>query len=208
MKKTVQRISLFIVCINAFVVSYAEKIIRIPLHATYVTLEPYKLQDIASLFVSRQINCQLVRMHGRVPVLEAASSLKYISPLVLNIELKKDVLFSDGTPVTAEDVVATFDYLRRKGTEFRNIYDWIKSIKAHGKLEIIIELKKQTPDFITALSAPHYAIFKKEFLEQADKNTTLWKKPMGCGGYKVYKNNKNNVVLIPNAKGLPITFTF
>jgi len=202
------KVLLFLVCINTWTLSYASTSVRIPLHATYVVLEPNKLQDISSLWVSRQINCQLVRMHRRVPILEAARSLKYISPLVLSIKLKQNISFSDGAYLTAQDVVATFNYLHNKGTEFRNVFDWIESIKANGKFDVIIKLKKQTPDFITALSAPHYAIFKKSFIENANLNPTLWKKPIGCGGYKVKENNQNHVTLTPIDKGLPIIFTF
>lgn len=208
MKKIIQKIGIFILCINVLIVSYAGEIIKIPLRSTYVTLEPYKLQDISSLWVSRQINCQLVRMHGRVPVLEAARSMRYASPLILKIKLKQDILFSNGSQLTAQDVIATFDYLRNKEAEFRNIFDWTQSIKAIGKFDIIIKLKKQTPDFITALSAPHYAIFEKNFIEKAIMNPVLWKNPIGCGGYQVYENNKDNVVLIPNKKGPSIIFSF
>jgi len=207
MGKIIRGIFALFLCINTWATVYAQSI-KIPLRSTYITLEPYKLQDISSLWVSRQINCQLIRKHGREPTLEAASSLKYVSPLILNIKLKKGVLFSDGTQLTAQDVVATFEYLRNKGTEFRNIFDWIESITANKKLEVVIKLKKQTPNFITALSAPHYAIFKKSFIEKANLNPTLWKKPIGCGGYKIDENNQEHVVLIPNGKGLQIIFTF
>lgn len=199
---------LFFLCVNAWAFSDAKQAIRIPLRSTYITLEPYKLQDISSMWVSRQINCQLIRKHERTPILEAASSIKYVSPLVLDIKLKKDLAFSDGSPVTSDDVVATFSYLRHKGTEFRNIFDWIQSIKARNGSELVITLKKHVPDLISALSAPHYAIFKRNFLEQVEKNPELWKKPIGCGGYRVQENNSESILLMPNTKGLPIIFTF
>lgn len=198
---------MFFICIDAFAFSNSQTI-HIPLRSSYVVLDPSKLQDLSSMWVSRQINCQLVRMNGQIPVLEAASSMKYVSPLVLDVKLKKDIIFSDGTPVAAEDVVATFNYLRHKQTEFRNIFDWIQSIKVKGKFEVLMELKRQTPDFITALSAPHYAIFKKEFIKKAETDPELWNKPIGCGGYRVLENNKESILLAPKAKGLPVLFTF
>ena len=200
---------LLFICTNAWAFSDLEKsAIHIPLRSTYITLEPYKLQDISSMWVSRQINCQLIRKHERAPVLEAASAIKYISALVLDIKLKENLKFSDGSSVTAEDVVATFDYLRDKGTEFRNIFDWIKSIKAPSNTEVVITLKKHVPDLIAALSAPHYSIFSKTFLKEVEARPELWKKPIGCGGYKVVENNQENVILMPNTKGFPIIFTF
>ena len=207
MGKITKHIAFFIFLV-AYSTCNAVSYLRIPLHASIVTLDTSKLQDISSLWISRQIDCQLVRMTNELPRFEAAKSLRYITPLELSIELKPNMKFSDGSELTARDVIATFSYLRSKGTEFRNMFDWIDSISSTGKYHIAIKLKKPIREFVTVLAAPHYAIFKEEFILKAKNNPALWNFPIGCGGYRISKSNKEYIELSPVSKGIPIRFTF
>jgi len=55
--------------------------LSIPLHRSLISLDPGGVQDASSLFISRQVNCQLVRSQGSNFILDAAESIKYITPL-------------------------------------------------------------------------------------------------------------------------------
>ncbi|MBV9576858.1 MAG: hypothetical protein JO149_09565 [Gammaproteobacteria bacterium] len=181
--------------------------LRIPLHASTISLDPSKVQDVSSLWVSRQINCQLIRMNQGVPTLEAALSIQYITPILIDIKLKPNINFNNGSEVTAQDVIATFDYLREKRSENRNVFGWIESMTLKNKYELLIKLKHPTPQLFTVLSAPHYAIFDKNFIAKVRKNPSLWSEPVSCGDYKIEENSSSVIALSPiKGKGLPIRF--
>lgn len=140
---------------------YADDVIRIPLRIASVSLDPSQIQDSSSLFVARQINCQLVRNQGSVYVFEAAKSIKYISPLEVIVKLNDNVTFYDGSPIISDDVVASFNYVKRTRNVLRNIFSWVDRIDIVDNETIIFKLKKPIPRFIKFLSSPHNAIFKK-----------------------------------------------
>lgn len=180
--------------------------IRIPLHASEVSLDPTSEQDISSLLISRQINCQLVREESGSITLDAASSIQFITPLKILITLNQNAKFYDGTQVTSQDVISSFNYLKNSRKVLRNIFNWVKVIQPEGKNQILFILKKPIPQFLTVLSAPNYAIFKKEFIAKAEKNSNLWKMPMGCGNYHIVKSDSTSLLLLPIHKGKPLKF--
>jgi len=202
-------LSFIIIALSLFVsiASYAEiKPLRIPLHAAKITLDPSGIQDLSSLFVSRQVNCQLVRSYGSVISLEAAQSIHFITPTKILITVKNGMTFHDGSPVTANDVVASLNHLKKSRHTLRNIFNWIKQIEILNQRQISITLIKPVPQFLNVLSSPNYAIFKKEFLANAKNNSDLWRFPLGCGKYKVNESSDRVVKLTPAHHGKSIEF--
>lgn len=200
---------LFFLCVNIFSVANAESSIgelHIPLQASSISLDPSYVQDVPSLFVSRQINCQLIRNNGSVFYLEAAKSVRYVTPLQIIIKINDSAKFYDGSPVTASDVVASFNYIKKSRNVLRNVFSWVSNISVSDDKTIIFYLKKPIPQFINVLSSPHYAIFKKDFLKNVEMNKSLWKNPVGCGGYKIVLFNDKSISLMPVKKGIPIIF--
>ena len=180
--------------------------LRIPLHARLISLDPTKVQDSSSLWVARQINCQLVRMSGGVVTTEAAESIRYISPLIIDIKLKHYQYFSNGQELTAEDVYATLNYLNKNRLTLRNIFNWVRKIKVANQYELLIYLKKPTPNFLTVFSSPNYSIFERHFLDAVQSNPALWDNPVSCGNYKIIKNSSSILKILPIREGLPIDF--
>ena len=108
-------LTLFVLCLCFIsIASASDKIshLTIPLHTSSINLNPSYVQDISSLFVSRQVNCQLIREQGGDFTLEAAESIKFVSPLELIIKLKHDRHFHDGSQITSRDVIASFNYIK------------------------------------------------------------------------------------------------
>ena len=180
--------------------------LKIPLNAAKVSLDPSGIQDRSSLFVSRQVNCQLVRSYGSIVKEEAAESIQFETPTKIAITIKKQAKFQDGSPVTAEDIVASLNHLRKSRLVLRNVFTWIKKTDVINSNKIIITLKEPVPQFLSVLSSPNYAIFKKLFLKRAEKNPALWKMPIGCGNYKVVFSNDHIIKLTPLREGRPIEF--
>ena len=183
--------------------------LQIPLPAQTVSLDPTAVQDQSSLWVSRQVNCQLMRLKQGTVVPEAVENYQFLSPSLIRMNLRPDLSFHDGSEVTADDVLATFDTLKSSRAVLRNIFGWVKKIEKKGPKQILFHLNKPVPQFLKALSAPNYALFKKSFLDAAKKNPALWQKPMGCGRYQISSVDARSLSLSPvRHAGLPLTFHF
>lgn len=180
--------------------------LRVTLQSSLISLDPGGIQDSQSLMVSRQVNCQFVRNQGSTYSLDAAESIKYVTPLKIILKINKNAKFHDHSPVTAEDVLASFNYIKEFRPILSNLFVWIDKIKIEDDKTILFSLKKQVPQFLKVLSATNFNIFKKEFLDKARKDKSVWKKPLGCGGYKVSEISNEYIKLAPVSRGLPITF--
>lgn len=85
--------------------------------------------------------------------------------------LAEGVTFHDGSPLTAEDVVWTFDRLRDEELGFptSSLYSNIANIEATGDLEVTFTLTDPNPFFLFDLSDNH-ALVLKAGTEDADTN--------------------------------------
>jgi peptide/nickel transport system substrate-binding protein len=94
--------------------------------------------------------------------------------------LAEGVTFHDGSPLTAEDVVWTFNRLRDPALELptSSLYSNILDIQATGDLEVTFTLENPNPFFVYDLSDNH-ALILKAGTEDADTNFN------GTGPFKV-----------------------
>lgn len=94
--------------------------------------------------------------------------------------LAEGVTFHDGSPLTAEDVVWTFNRLRDPALELptSSLYSNILDIQATGDLEVTFTLENPNPFFLYDLSDNH-ALILKAGSEDADTNFN------GTGPFKV-----------------------
>jgi peptide/nickel transport system substrate-binding protein len=101
-------------------------------------------------------------------------------------QVRKDVRFHDGSPLTAHDVVASFNKIifppkgvvsRRKGN-----FSMVKKVSAPDDYTVIFELKYPSGAFLPALTIPFSFIYSKKIL---DKDMHWYEKNvMGSGPFK------------------------
>jgi hypothetical protein len=194
-----------IFCVNAANIGQ-DVAIKIPLQTNSISLDPAHVQDLPSLFVSRQINCQLIRNEGSIFKNDVAKSIQYLSPRVILITLNPDAKFHDGSPVTAQDVYASFQYIRKSRNVMRNIFLWVDRIEVKNQSSLLLHLNKSVPQILKVLSSPNYAIFKESFIVDAMKKSSLWDKPLGCGDYKISYSGNDRIELSPIKNTLPVIF--
>lgn len=91
--------------------------------------------------------------------------------LTYTFTLAEGVTFHDDSPLTAEDVVWTFDRLRDPEADLptSDLYANIESIEATGELEVTFQLAQPNPFFLYDLSDNH-ALILKAGTEDADTN--------------------------------------
>lgn len=203
MEKILKKSCLVILLLMAGLPSFADSAmttaIRIPLATSFVSLDPSGIQDQSSLWVSRQVNCQLIRSNAGNLAMDAADSINFIDPLTLHVKLNQKMRFHDGSAVTSDDVMASFENIKKHRHAYRSIFSWVKNIQKIDDFNFRFLLHKPAPQFLDFLASPLYAVFKKSFIDQASQNSSLWEAPLGCGKYQISHHYKtiHQLVLKP-----------
>jgi microcin C transport system substrate-binding protein len=99
--------------------------------------------------------------------------------------LNKNAKFSDGTPVTPEDVIFSFHTLMKKASPmFAQYYKDVKSVEKSGpdqvKFVFIDNKNRELPAILGQLP-----VFSKAYYEKHDFEKAEMIPPVGCGPYKV-----------------------
>lgn len=131
---------------------------------------------------------------------DLAVSYKQPDNLTYEIELRKDVVFHDGSAFTSADVVATFNRIvndQKLASKQRSYVSNVKSVTAQGDHTVLFALKQPDSSFLKALATIIY-ITPKSTIEKIG-NVEFGKKPVGTGPFKFESwNVGDSVVLAPN----------
>ncbi|MEM5472347.1 ABC transporter substrate-binding protein [Hoeflea sp. AS60] len=97
-------------------------------------------------------------------------------------DLRKGVEFHNGKTMTADDVIATFNYHRDENSKSaaKGLLSAVKEIKKDGENRIVFELEGGNADFPYIVSDYHIMIMPSEDGKIGDANS-----PIGTGGYIV-----------------------
>lgn len=131
-------------------------------------------------------------------------------------KLREGVKFHDGTPLTADDVVYTFQRLMdpKTGYSYATQVESVASVTAIDPLTVEIKLTKPTGPFLTFLAFPGNYIVPKHI---AEAGSSLTNTPIGTGPFKFVSYSPNQELIleanpdyyvagIPKVQELDITF--
>ncbi|MDO9357292.1 MAG: ABC transporter substrate-binding protein [Solirubrobacteraceae bacterium] len=101
-----------------------------------------------------------------------ATSVETPDPKTRVYEIRPGVTFHDGTPLTADDVVASLDRARDPdhGSVWVSAFGSVSSVKATGPLQVTVKLKRPDVLFDSYLATTAGAIESKAFLAKAGKD--------------------------------------
>ena len=101
--------------------------------------------------------------------------------------LRKGVEFHNGKSLTAQDVVATYDYHRGENSKSaaKGLLSAVAGVKADGDNRVIFELSSGNADFPYIVSDYHIMIMPSNGEGAIDDPNS----PVGTGGYIIEKNN-------------------
>ena len=103
------------------------------------------------------------------------------------IRLRENARWHDGKPLTAEDVVYTFETLRDKAAAgVRTALRELGTIEQIGPREILFATREgaqSNPDLVYVVGG--YSILPKHYWESRDINKTTVEPPLGSGPYRV-----------------------
>jgi peptide/nickel transport system substrate-binding protein len=129
-------------------------------------IDPAAISSDSEVLVASHVYDYLVDINAESEVIPGLSREWQVSDdgLVYTFQLHEGVTFHDGTPLTAQDVVWTFDRLRapENGFATASIYTNIQSIEASGDLEVTFRLAEPNPFFLFDLSDNHALILKSD----------------------------------------------
>jgi peptide/nickel transport system substrate-binding protein len=114
-------------------------------------------------------------------------------------DLRDDVTFSDGSPLTADDVVWTIMHLREPGTHTVSELTDLKDVKATSEHQVTISLKRPNNAIRGAFAIISF-IQEKKYGEQADDLGTTKAPPVGTGPYVIDSYDTDHVDLVRNDK--------
>ncbi|MBW2061948.1 MAG: ABC transporter substrate-binding protein [Deltaproteobacteria bacterium] len=108
--------------------------------------------------------------------------------------------FHDGKPITAHDVVFTFNVLMSKGSPlYKKYYADVEKVKALDKLRVKFHLG-QKPNPELALILGQINVLPKHYWENRDFSKTTLDIPLGSGPYKISKFKPGHSVTYERVK--------
>ncbi len=133
----------------------------------------------------------------------------------VNVILKPDILFQDGTKLIASDVVFTYSMVLDEGYNgfYQEVKDHLVSVEAISETEVVFNFRSNAGDNLKSLEIP---ILSEKYYKAEDFNTfiTTYKEPMGTGLFKFEDYNSgeslslsvstNTTQRIPKLQGIVI----
>ncbi len=166
-------------------------VLRVGLAQMPITMDPRFATDAASVRVQDFVHRGLLQLDDQFQVQgDLAERWENPEPLLWRFHLKSGVSFSDGSRLTAADVVATLNAVLdpKLTSPLKASFAAIDSLSAEGDAVVVIRLKKQDASLLTRLNlgilpqalanAPHQA------------RTTV-----GCGAYKLQVWTESQLIL-------------
>jgi peptide/nickel transport system substrate-binding protein len=112
--------------------------------------------------------------------------------------LRKNIRFHDGVEFNVEDVVFTYEAIKRPENKghYLNVFEFVREIKAVDKYTVEITLEKPYASFLYGLDV---GILPKHLLEGRDlHNAEFNYHPIGTGPYKFEKWKEDEIILKAN----------
>jgi peptide/nickel transport system substrate-binding protein len=178
-----------------------ERPIELSVQQDVETFDPRYASDAYSLRASRLIHAGLVRLDPDTlePVPYLAKSWQWTGPLTLHVELRDDVRFHSGAPLTPADVAKTIEAFQSPEVASRHlrIVEAIARVEADGPHAVNVVLARPHATLITDLEVP--ILRADQAFSPPDPDGAL----DGLGPYRVARATRGDVLLEP-ASGSPL----
>jgi peptide/nickel transport system substrate-binding protein len=158
----------------------AESVLRVAMQPIVQT-DPALISSDSEVLVASHVYDYLVDIDPQSNPIPRLAHNWDVSPdgLTYTFFLEEGITWHDGTPLTADDVVWTFNRLRdpEGGLPTADLYSNVASVEATGDLEVTFTLAEPNPFFLYDVSDNHALVVKNGTEDAADF--------MGTGPFRV-----------------------
>jgi len=165
------------------------------------SLDPARANTLKAIQLLNSLGDTLYELNSNGELIpELALGMPTVSKdgLQIIINLRKDVLFHDGTPFNSNAIKFTFERFQRIGTMNYILSDKIKSIETPNKYKVIINLNKPSSSLKGLLTSVNLTPISPSFYEEySDK--FLNDKFVGTGKYVLRRFSNEIQVIDPNS---------
>ena len=156
-----------------------EKVITIAEKAEIKTLDPQNTVDSASLSVIQMINQRLFKIDNNGNIIpEIAEEATKVDEKTTLIKIKKDLFFSNGDPVTVDDVLFSLNRAKESPRMTQDFY-MIESFEKVDDSTIKVKTFYEAGNLLHKLASMGASIMSKKALEENETNI------VGSGMFKL-----------------------
>jgi peptide/nickel transport system substrate-binding protein len=174
------------------------------------TLDPYFFTHFEASPMYETIYETLVaydsRAHKIVPML--AKSWTQVEPGVYDIELRDDIVFSNGDKYDADDAVYFINWMIDPAVRIHNKprYMWAKGAEKLGTHKLRLRMVKNTPKDLLDMGGYTWQ-YNSKIHSKLDDKSAYGRNPIGTGPYRVASMDSSRaIVLVPNEKFTPAPY--
>ena len=173
--------------------------IVLPAYGTFDNFNPYIFKGVAATFVT-QLGLETL---GTSPVDDPFTVYPLLAKQFdlpadksyVGFILNENARFSDGTPVTADDVIFSFKAITEQGSPiYKMYYTDVDRVEKIGAREVRFYFKKNTKNKELPMILSQFAVFSQKDWEGKDFATPSLKVPLGSGPYVVSDFQVNKYV--------------
>lgn len=155
---------------------------------TYDTLNPFTVKGVSAAGILRIFDPLMAASEdepGAEYGLIAETAAVAPDKLSVLYTLRKEARFHDGSPITPDDVVWTFDTLRSKGNPiYRSYYGDVTKVEPEGERGVRFQFKsadnRELPEILGEMQ-----VLSKKYWSSRDFTKTTLDPPLGSGPYKI-----------------------
>jgi peptide/nickel transport system substrate-binding protein len=117
----------------------------------------------------------------------------------ITFTIRNGVKFSNGTPMTAADVVFTFDLLKKfKTLDINSVWSVLSSVTQQGSNQVVMTFKTAAVPYFYYIGDQIPIVSKAIWSKIANPVTYPDKNPVGTGAYKMSKCTPQNITYTAN----------
>ncbi|MBU5668738.1 ABC transporter substrate-binding protein [Peptoniphilus sp. MSJ-1] len=157
-------------------------VLKVAISEDATTLDTAQINDDYAENILIQVYDTLVKRNANGELVNSlAESIENPDPQTFNIKLREGVKFSNGAPLTADDVIFTLQRAA-ESEKFKSFYGKIDPNSYNKTDNLTFSFKLTEPDaaFLNSLSHPAVSILSKAYVEGGADIAT---KPMGTGPF-------------------------
>ncbi|WP_088148419.1 ABC transporter substrate-binding protein [Achromobacter denitrificans] len=163
--------------------------LNIAFDAAPATLDAYKESDRPGLALARMVFSGLLQKNQDTgefgPAI--ATGYKFVDDTTIELPIRKDVKFHDGTLLTIDDVLYTLNLVSSEGykARFQNQVAWIAKVEKASDDTVRIKMKTPYPLALEMLSE-NLPIYPRKYYEA--NQSDMGAKPIGTGPYRLVES--------------------